>query len=175
MTPWLSTIVLYLAFVLLCSSGPGAAQTVPGSAPEARDMALVGVNDLQGRSAYQPIIQQQGGRFIAYIGHHGGSARNPLNGKTEPNGTSIVDVTDPQHPRYLHHVPGASGGTGEAGGAQMVRACAGKELPKGDPAKTYLLRTVGNQAHEVLDVTDPGNPTFVSTVVDGLTSTHKNW
>ena len=37
----------------------------------------------------------------------------------------------------------------------MVRACAGKDLPKGDPAKTYLLRTVGNQAHEVLDVTDP--------------------
>ena len=37
----------------------------------------------------------------------------------------------------------------------MVRACAGKDVPKGDPAKTYLLRTVGNQAHEVLDVTDP--------------------
>jgi hypothetical protein len=57
----------------------------------------------------------------------------------------------------------------------MVRACAGKDLPKGDPAKTYLLRTVGNQAHEVLDVTDPGNPTFVSTVIADLTSTHKNW
>jgi hypothetical protein len=177
MTPWLRTIILYLAFpvVLLCSGGPSAAQIVPGSAPEARDMALVGFNDLQGRSAYQPIIQQQGGRFIAYIGHHGGSALNPLNGKTEPHGTSIVDVTDPKTPRYLRHVPGAASGTGEAGGAQMVRACAGKDLPKGDPAKTYLLRTVGNQAHEILDVADPGNPTLVSTVVADLTSTHKNW
>ena len=177
MAQWLSLIVLCLAFpvVLLSRSGPSAAQTVPGSAPEAKDMALVGFHDLQGRSAYQPIIQQQGGRFIAYIGHHGGSALNLLNGKTEPNGTSIVDVTDPQPPRYLHHVPGAARGTGEAGGAQMVRACAGKDLPKGDPAKTYLLRTVGNQAHEVLDVTDPSTPTLVSTVVAGLTSTHKNW
>ncbi|HSX80833.1 MAG TPA: hypothetical protein VLQ80_19965, partial [Candidatus Saccharimonadia bacterium] len=104
MAPCLSTIVLYLAvpIVLLCSGGPSAAQTVSGSAPEARDMALVGFHDLQGRSAYQPIIQQQGGRFIAYIGHHGGAALNPLNGKTEPHGTSIVDVTDPQNPRYLH-------------------------------------------------------------------------
>jgi hypothetical protein len=57
----------------------------------------------------------------------------------------------------------------------MVRVCAGKDLPKGDPAKVYLLRTVGNQAHEVLDVTDPDNPTFVSTVIADLTSTHKNW
>ncbi len=178
MTHWLSKVMPYCAFAVLLLLGSGAhstAQIAPGSAPEARDMALRGYHDLQGRSAYQPIIQQQEGRFIAYIGHHGGSVRNPLNGQTEPNGTSIVEVTNPQHPRYLHHLPGAAGGTGEAGGAQMVRACAGKDLPKGDPAKTYLLRTLGNQAHEIWDVTDPGNPTFVSTVIADLTSTHKNW
>src|SRR5215470_12097547 len=169
MTHWLSKVMPYcaLAIVLLLGSGAhSTAQTVPGSEPEARDMVLRGYHDLQGRSAYQPIIQQQGERFIAYIGHHGGSALNPLNGQTEPNGTSIVEVTNPQHPRYLYHLPGASGGTGEAGGAQMVRACAGKDLPKGNPAKTYLLRTLGNQAHEIWDVTDPGKPTFVSTVLD---------
>ena len=95
MAQWLRTSLLSLAFpvVLLGSTGPSVAQTVSGNAPEARDMALVGYHDLQGRSAYQPIIQQQGGRFIAYIGHHGGTALNPLTGKTEPNGTSIVDVT----------------------------------------------------------------------------------
>src|SRR5205814_3583353 len=36
------------------------------------DMRLVGFNNLQARSAYQPIVQQQGKRFIASIGHHGG-------------------------------------------------------------------------------------------------------
>src|SRR5438034_498980 len=83
---------------LLWGGAHVAAQPAPGSAPEARDMALVGSHDLQGRSAYQPIIQQQDGRFIAYIGHHGGSGLNPLNGQTEPHGTSIVDVTDPRQP-----------------------------------------------------------------------------
>lgn len=178
MTRWLKCIVAVLAFpawLLLCCGGPLAAQTTPGNAPEAKDMALVGYNDLQTRSAYQPIIQQQGGRFIAYIGHHGGSALNPMNGQMEPNGTSVVDVTDPRNPRYLRHVPGSATGAGEAGGAQMLRACAGKDLPKGDPAKTYLLRSVGNQAHEILDVTEASNPTLVSTVISGLTSTHKNW
>src|SRR5207253_3092988 len=85
MAQWFSPIVVYFAVVLLCGGGYSAAQTVPGRALEARDMALVGFNDLQGRSAYQPIIQQQGGQFIAYIGHHGGAALNPLNGKAEPN------------------------------------------------------------------------------------------
>jgi len=50
-----------------------------------------------------------------------------------------------------------------------------KRLPKGDPAKTYLLRTLGNLAHEIWDVTgsapagapDHGGP--------GLNGTHKNW
>ena len=31
-------------------------------------MDLVGYNDLQARSAYQPIVQKQGDRWIAYVG-----------------------------------------------------------------------------------------------------------
>jgi hypothetical protein len=31
----------------------------------------------------------------------------------------------------------------------MVRVCNGKDLPKGDAAKSYLLRTYGNLAHEI--------------------------
>ncbi|HVR56143.1 MAG TPA: hypothetical protein VMT72_04885, partial [Pseudolabrys sp.] len=129
-----------------------------GSAPEAKDMALVGFNDLQNRSAYQPVIHRQGDRFIAYIGHHGGTAPNSLTGRVEANGTSVVDVTDPRNPKYLAHVPGSPAGSGEAGGAQMVRVCDGKDLPKGDRTKTYLLRTFGNEGHEILDVSDPSKP-----------------
>ena len=92
----------------------------------------------------------------------------------ELSGTSIVDVTDPSRPRYLHHIPGAPGAA-EAGGASMVRVCDGKTLPKGDPAKTYLLRTLGNLAHEVWDVSAPEQPRLLSTVVKGLEHTHKNW
>ncbi len=67
---------------------------------------LAGFSDLQGRSAYQPIIVNENGREIAYVGHHTGSAMNPLTGVVEPNGTSIVDVTDPAK----HKVPGSYSG-----------------------------------------------------------------
>jgi len=137
-------------------------------------MELVGFHDLQGRSAYQPLVHRQGDRWIAYIGHHGGHSRNPLSDAEEPNGTSILDVTDPKSPRYLAHVPGEPG-KDEAGGAQMVRVCDGSQLPKGDRSKVYLLRNYGDTAHEVWDVTDPAKPARVSTVVDRLKGTHKSW
>jgi hypothetical protein len=141
---------------------------------EQRNMRLVGQDDLQARSAYQPVIQRQGDRWIAYVGHHGGRRLNPLTGQVELNGTSIVDVTDPRSPRYVNHIPGAPG-EAEAGGAAMARVCEGKTLPKGDPAKTYLLRTLGNLSHEVWDVSVPEKPMFLTTVVKGLDHTHKNW
>jgi hypothetical protein len=144
------------------------------AAEEQRNMRLVGMDDLQARSAYQPVVHQQGARWIAYIGHHGGKRMNPLTGQMELNGTSIVDVTDPKRPRYLHHIPGAEG-EAEAGGAAMVRVCDGKTLPHAAKDKTYLLRTLGNLAHEVWDVTDPAKPARLVTVLDGLKSTHKNW
>src|SRR5690242_21305964 len=89
---------------------------------ESRDMELIGYSDLQARSAYQPVIQKQGARWIAYIGHHAGIVPNPLTGREEPNGTSVVDVTDPAHPKYIAHIPGelVQSGGGDAGGAQMA-------------------------------------------------------
>jgi len=141
---------------------------------EKLNMELVGYSDLQGRSAYQPIIHKQGNRWIAYIGHHGDNLLNPLTGKKEDNGTSILDVTDPKQPKYLAHIPGEPG-LAEAGGAQMVRACNGSELPKGDKSKVYLLRPFGNAAHEIWDVTDPSKPSLLTTIVSGLKGTHKSW
>jgi hypothetical protein len=150
--------LLFVSLVLPACAQMTAGSPASGRNAEAKDMALVGYDDLQGRSAYQPVIQRQGNRFIAYIGHHGGSALNPLTGKLEPNGTSIVDVTNPRNPKYLAHIPGSAQGSGEGGGAQMVRVCDGKGLAKADPTRVYLLRTRGNEAHEVWDVTDPAKP-----------------
>ena len=171
----LVTILIFSFVLSACAQITAQPQSSSGRVPEAKDMSLVGYSELQARSAYQPVIHRQGSRFIAYIGHHGGQALNPLTGKVEPNGTSIVDVTDPRNPKYLGHIPGSAAGSGEAGGAQMVRVCDGKTLPKADPAKTYLLRTLGNEAHEVVDVTEPTKPIRVTTVLSGLTTTHKNW
>ena len=127
------------------------------SGPEARNMRLVGYSDLQARTAYQPVIQRQGNRWIAYVGHHGDKKLNPLSGRIEDNGTSIIDVTDPKAPKYLAHIPGEEG-KAEQGGAQMVRICSGADLPKADKSKFYMLRVFGNQAHEIWDVTEPRSP-----------------
>ena len=163
------------ALALLLAANPALAQ----KDPEAKDMTLVGYNDLQARSAYQPVIHEQFGRWIAYIGHHGGTDAvpkppNPLTGAAEPNGTSLVDVTDPRHPQYLAHIPGEPGRY-EGGGAQMVRVCDGKSLPKGDPKAVYLLRPHGNAAHEIWNTADPSHPQLVTRVVEGLKGTHKSW
>jgi hypothetical protein len=158
-----------LALILALAVAPALAQS-----PESHDMRLVGQHDLQARSAYQPLIVKQGERFIAYVGHHGGRKLNPLTGAEELNGTSILDVTDPRTPKYLHHIPGAAG-EAEAGGAAMVRVCSGDELPRASKGRWYLLRTLGRLAHEIWDVTDPARPAMVTTVVSGLGETHKNW
>ncbi|HEU5304946.1 MAG TPA: hypothetical protein VFU40_09920 [Gemmatimonadales bacterium] len=174
----LPLVLLGLLLISLAARPASSQAPTRGHAAQAHDMELVGHDDLQGRSAYQPLPHLQRGRWIAYVGHHGGKARNPLTGQDEDNGTSIVDVTDPAKPRYLVHLPGMVGGS-EGGGAQMVRVCEGSQLPRGTPGTTYMLRTVGNSmpnsGHEIWDVTDPVKPQKVSTVVSGLTSTHKNW
>jgi hypothetical protein len=149
-----------------------------GDPPEAWNMRLVGYDRLEARAAYQPTIHHQGDRYIAYIGHHGGSKAiptplNPITGKEEPNGTSLVDVTDPAHPKYLAHIPGESG-LYEDGGAQMVRVCDGTGLGKADKSAVYLLRTFGNSAHEIWNVADPSHPVLV-TRLTGLKGTHKSW
>src|SRR5262247_4643345 len=131
---------------------------------ESLNMELVGTNDLQARSAYQPIVQRQGNRWILYAGHHAFGTNpvtgaplpsfNPLTGRNEPNGTSIVDVTDPAHPVYLFHLPVGTTGNG---GSQMNRVCPGSSLPIKN-TKFYLLRSYANSAHEVWDVTNPASP-----------------
>ena len=99
---------------------------------ESSNMELVGYNDLQARSAYQPVIEKQGARWIAYIGHHAGVQPNALTGQDESNGTSVVDVTDPKHPKYIAHIPGEPirpGGGGDAGGVT-------------DPSKPSRITTI---------------------------------
>jgi hypothetical protein len=143
------------------------------------NMELVGSDELQGRSTYQPVIVNQNGKEIAYFGHHAGTKLNSLTGKMEANGTSIVDVTDPKSPHYLFHIPGPTAKAGEIAGSQMVRVCSGDVLPHAERGKWYLLRTHGNigpdESQEIYDVTDPSHPALLTTIVDHLSNTHKNW
>jgi hypothetical protein len=181
------TLVSHRSLSIVSTALIGFALTIPAAAqapkvgdpPEAKNMRLVGHSDLQARSAYQPTIFRQGDRYLAYVGHHGGSADmpkpiNPVTGRPELNGTSVVDVTDPKNPKYLKHIPGDEG-AGEGGGAQMVRVCAGSTLPKADRNKVYMLRTFGTKGHEIWDVTDVANPVRLASIGGNYQDTHKSW
>ena len=142
------------------------------------NMKVEGFNDNQSRPIYQPLVVNQDGREILYLGNLTGQLLNPLTGKVESNGTSIIDVTDVKQTKYLFHIPGPLGAVGNAG-AQMVRVCSGSVLPRGERGKWYLLRAYGNagpdEAQQIWDVTNPAAPTLLSTIVSGLSNTHKNW
>ncbi len=147
-----------------CGTDPGG-ETPAAAAEEAEalNMRLVGVHDLQGRSAYQPVVHNYAGRYILFVGHHAGEAFDPVAGVTERNGMSILDVTDPAAPELLAHVPPSGL---DANGTQHVQVCAGTQLPNGDPAMTYLVRTNGQLSYELWDVSDPAAPAFLSTIAE---------
>ena len=154
--------ILPVVAAAVASSCSGRAGTTDATAdPRAENLRLVGYDDLQGRSAYQPVIHPYGDRRILFVGHHAGEALNPATGQVEVNGLSIVDVTDPAVPEYLVHVPPTGA---EANGTQHVQVCSGSALPSADPDRVYLMRTNGTLSYEVLDVTDPHEPQFVTMI-----------
>ena len=138
-------------------------ESAESAMPPSRNMRLVGRHDLQGRSAYQPIVHLYGERRILFVGHHAGEAMNTLSGASEVNGLSVLDVTDPAAPDLLTHVP-ATGPA--ASGTQHVQVCDGSALPNGDPDKTYLIRTNGRVSYELLDATDPAAPELLLTIAE---------
>jgi hypothetical protein len=144
---------------------PFALLLLPGNAPsaEAQNVRLVGASDLQGRDSLQIVLK---GNY-AYIGHHRGEAFNPLTGKAESNGTSILAVTNPSRPRIVKHIPGRRGAESRA--VQVVE--------KFFDGKDYLLRnqeSVEFTGFEIWDVTDKANPRLVSTI-GSLMAAHKSW
>lgn len=171
----LGFVAVVLAGVLVLPVQAAENKGPPGQAAESNNMRLVGHNDTQGRSIYKGHVQKQNGRYIAYVGHHGEGAGhfNPLTGVVEPNGVSIIDVTDPTNPVYLKHLLPTPPGNQ----SRNLQTCDGNDLsgPNTD-GKFYLQREVGGAAdvHEVWDVTDPANPVFVSQIQQA-TATHKNW
>jgi len=191
--------VVSFVFIALFIWSTGIALAAQSDPSERKNMALVGFNDLQNRSTYQPVVHQQGVRYILYAGHHALGTNpvtnaplpsfNPLTGMNEPNGTSLVDVSDPRNPVLLSHIPVGTPvkppAVPTAGGAQMVRVCDGSTLPIHDN-KVYMLRTytgsvANTSAHEIWDTTNPSKPLPVRTVAGGnpvignLIDTHKSW
>jgi hypothetical protein len=160
------SLLLAVVCAGLLSAAAPAVAAQPSNAGSV-DMRLVGLDPLQARSAYQPIVHAYGQRRILFVGHHVGEALNPTTGKVEKNGLSILDVTNPAAPKYLVHVPPTGN---EASGTQHVQVCDGTALPAADRSKVYAIRTNGNVSYEVLDVTNPAAPKLVTTIAETGTS-----
>jgi len=132
-------------------------------ATEVHHVRLVGYCDLQGRPALQVVLKGD----YAYVGHHAGSTVNPLSGEREPNGTSIVDVSDPSKPTVVHHLPGYAGAESRA--VQVAT-----DYYEG---RDFLLRSqeagrfIG---FEVWDITSRTRPRRASTITP-LEVAHKSW
>jgi hypothetical protein len=161
--------------VFAMAAGSAFAERGISQSGEQKNMRRVGHVDLQGRPSYQPnVIVYPDGRTIAFAGTHGGSKPNPLKGgAVEPNGTMIIDFTNPERPVEKFHIPVPVAG----GQAQMARMCLGSDLPRGTPGAVYLLRNVqGSSAsgYEAWDVTDVSKPKLVG-AMRGIRNTHKLW
>jgi hypothetical protein len=136
------------------------------------NMRVVGYNDNQGRaSSDDGWIEDENGRYILYMADSPGKAFNPLTGRVEPNGTSIIDVTNPAKPVFLHHIPAPSGG-----GSTHVAVCGGGTLPGvRDNKKWFLIRHDGQKDQEIWDVSDPKHPSMISVLIGNLSGNHHIW
>jgi hypothetical protein len=130
---------------------------------EVLNVRLVGYSDLQGRAALQVTVR---GNY-AYVGHHRGKARNPMTGLVEPNGTTILNVSEPKNPKIVIHLPGRKGAESRA--VQVVEGYY--------DGRSYLLRNQETRqftGFEVWDITDRRAPRLVSEI-SGLHQAHKGW
>ena len=156
---WENQIVLKGSLLLLIYF----AMTAIVLAADAHNVRLLGYSDLQGRPALQVVLK---GNF-AYVGLHSGTATNPLSGKKEPNGTFIIDVSDPSQPQVVRHIPGYAGSESRA--VQVVENL--------NDDRDFLLRNQESgefTGFEIWEITDKSHPKLISTIAP-LEVAHKSW
>ena len=180
-----SSAVSMVVCLIVAALGASGALAISQSG-EQKDMRRVGHADLQGRASYHPyFIVYPDGRVMAFLGTHSnttdnGPRPNPLQpgSPVEPNGTMIVDVTDPANPVEKFHIPGPiANGSAQT---QSNRMCLGSDLT-GDPSNknVYMMRNVQTNTaavsgYEVWDVTNVNSPSLVGSIRH-LRNTHKHW
>src|SRR4029453_17524828 len=109
------TRIFLLAFGTLALASCTAASTQTDAMSDgAHNVRLVGYHDLQGRTALVVTTKSDpaNGNWV-YVGHHesfrdGKPLLNPITGKEEFNGTSILEISNPAAPRLVWHIPNAT-------------------------------------------------------------------
>jgi hypothetical protein len=131
-------------------------------------MRLVGFHDLQGRESLQVTLQGD----WCYVGHLPGCLPNPLTGRDEHSGTSILDVSNPAVPKLVVHIPGAPEANCRA--VQVI------DSPR--DGRRYLARnheTPTACSFQVFDISNRAKPEMVADVKETpagpMSIAHKGW
>jgi hypothetical protein len=117
-----------------------------------------------------------------FVGHHHngltsqGPLYNPLTGQYEWNGTSILDIHDPCHPKLVAHIPCPEDTNCRS--AQVV-------YNFGPKKRDYLVRNYEpsaspNKSAQIFDITDRSKPVMVKEITNGprggmIGFLHKGW
>lgn len=145
----------------------------PDSADHVR---LVGYHDLQGRESLQVTTKSDAanGNWV-YIGHSdeypdGASGHfNPITKRTEWNGTSIVEISDPANPKLVWHIPNEISANSRS--VSVVYDYGFNSSPAG---RDYLIRSMhasdnSMMKFQVFDITardsDPSKIALVSEIL----------
>jgi hypothetical protein len=153
------------------STPPAPEQASDPLSDGAQSVHLVGYHDLQGRESLQVTVKADpsNGQWV-YVGHHIALDRkqrpNPLTGQMEWNGTSILNVADPAHPKLVWHIPNAV--SAESRGVSVVYDYGFESNPAG---RDYLVRNSeagSDLKFQIFDITsrdsDPSKIALVSEI-----------
>ena len=160
----------------------GASSTADERAESAQNVRLVGYNDLQGRESLvvTTMSDQANGSWV-YVGHHESylddkPKMNPITGKEEWNGTSILNVDDPSNPKLVWHIPNDSNRNSR--GVSVVY-----DYKFDGSGRDYLIRnsealtegeTGTDLKYQIFDITDRATDPSKITLVSEITGTPPN-
>jgi hypothetical protein len=172
--------------VVGCQAAPSTSEssaatpaTADPRADAAQNVRLVGHHDLQGRESLvvTTLSDPANGSWV-YVGHHdsywdGKPKLNPITGKEEWNGTSILNVDDPAKPNLVWHIPNESNRNSR--GVSVVY-----DYKFDGSGRDYLIRnsevltegeTGKDLKYQIFDITSRANEPSKITLVSEITGT----
>ena len=157
---------------------PPSAETQPPAADPrsdgAQNVRLVGYHDLQGRQSLQVKSRSDAanGNWL-YVGHSPNQRTtppeptlNPITNQKEWNGTSILEISDPAHPRLVWHIPNT-----ESANSRAVSVVYDYGFSSNPTGRDYLIRSSDSGKDfkfQIFDITsrdtDPSKIALVSEI-----------
>lgn len=175
-----SAVLLAVVFVTAYFSldALGAATAANSTQDEAENVRLVGYHDMQGRQALQVTTKSDAanGSWV-YVGHVPNTRTreatlNPITGRNEWNGTSILDISDPANPKLVWHIPNEV-----SANSRSASVVYDYEFDSDPPGRDYLVRNSeaeDDRVFQIFDITSRDtDPSQISLVAE-ITGTPEN-